>query len=172
MRAVLLLPLSVVLAAIPGCGYEGSEEVAFATTERDLTLPEQASKLETVSAVELHQPRQKPELKRSPRPSRPARAARIQRAQARTVAAAPSPVPAAEASRPTPDSYVPTDRELLPGKTVTVIPASGGPTPAVEVTDKFPTPRARGGFIGIRGGGKCPPRPVRGITIGPRPRLY
>ena len=175
MRAVLLLPLSVVMAGITGCGHQGREEVAVAATERDLTLPARAPELETASAIELQQPLAKPQAaRRSSGSSRPAQASRVKSGRARAVAAAPVTAAVAKPSQPTPDTHVPSDRELLPGKTITVIPASSGPTTAAEPVDELPMPKARRGFIGIRGGGKCPPRPARGIGIVgvPAARLY
>lgn len=175
MRPVLLLPLSMlVVAGITGCGYEGEEEVAVATTERDLTLPGAASAIEIASPVELRQLRAAPETKRlSHWPSGSVRAARITRGPGVTVAAAPAAAPAAEPTHP-PHSYVPNDRELLPGKTVTVIPANTGPTVTAEPSHEFPVSQGRRGFIGIRGRGRCPPRPARGIGIVgvPTARLY
>jgi hypothetical protein len=62
------------------------------------------------------------------------------------------------------------DRELPPGKTVTVIPTSSGPSVAAEPGDEFPSIRT--GTLGGHGGGRCPPRgrgPGIGIAGAPRP---
>ena len=59
-------------------------------------------------------------------------------------------------------------RELPPGKTVTLIPASSGPSITVEETDEFPT-LWRGTYDGWRGGsGPQGRRPGIGIAVFPR----
>jgi hypothetical protein len=59
-------------------------------------------------------------------------------------------------------------RELAPGKTVTIIPASSGPTVEADQDDSWlPSERPRGIITG--GGGRCPRRGgVRGIGIAGR----
>jgi hypothetical protein len=181
MRNVLLLSVTAVVVAVVGCGSEGKEQATHPQSQRDLTRGAPALEVEVASPVELQQlPIRHQTVRPSRRTHRPVPAPRSNPSEPKsapaTVASAPAfAVPAAETvtdSAPS-ASDSDNDRALPPGKTVTVIPASSGPSTASEPTDEFPT--ARGGIIGIGGGGRCPPRrPGRGIGIAtvPRPRLY
>jgi hypothetical protein len=179
MRTVFLLPLTAVMAVAAGCGAEGREQAARSLPQRDLTLATQAAEVKIASPVELQQLRTQYRTVRPPR-REPRRSGAIETEPA-PVAVAPlavlgagsavvlpaSPSVAESASTA---SEAANDRELLPGKTVTIIPASSGPSPAPPLTDDFPT--AQGGTFAVRGGGRCPPRgrrPGIGIATAPRP---
>jgi hypothetical protein len=174
MRGVFLLPFPVVVAVVAGCGSEVREQAALSVPQRDLTLPAQVPEVEIASPVELQA------IRAQQQTVRPSRRARRPASAPRPSSIEPKPTPKALAAAPvltlpTFDSVAKpastaaepaNDRELPPGKTVTLIPASSGPSTASEGDDEFPT--ARGGTIGLgggRGGGPCPPRgPGRGIA--------
>lgn len=174
MRTIFLLSLAALAAVAAGCGSQGREQAARSLPQRDLTLAAPARQVDIASPVELENLRaQHPTLRPSRRISRRSSPIEAKPAPA-AVAAVPVVVlasaPVAElagvASEPA------SDRELPPGKTVTVIPASSGPSTASDWTDE--PPRARGGIIGVRGGGMCPPRgrrPGIGISAFPRPHV-
>jgi uncharacterized membrane protein YgcG len=130
MRTLLLISISVGAIGALGCGSKGKEAPAPSVARRDLTVPAPPPKVEVASAVELgriHPPRPK----HSPRALRRARPA-APKVQPAVVAAQPSSPPA-PAAAPVPRFRQPepvNDRELPPGETVTVIPASSGPTTA------------------------------------------
>jgi hypothetical protein len=156
MRTVLI-SLPVAVTALLGCGPEHKEEAALAVPERDLTLATPAPEVAIASPVELEDRRAQPRAVQRSRPiSRAAAAARPIRVQ-------PAPVPAVQLAAP---AIAANDRELPPGKTITVIPVSSGPSaaPGNEVPE-----------MGDRRIGKrCPPRrrPGIGIAARPKPVLY
>jgi hypothetical protein len=169
MGKIFLLPLPVVVIAVAaGCGSEGRKQTALALPPRDLTLQAQTAEIEIASPVELQQLRPRRQTMRpSRRTTRPRPAAIVAEpvvtlavADSAPQSASPAPIPA-------------NDRELLPGTTVTVIPASSGPSTTPEWTDE--PPRTKGpGFVVVRGGGTCPPRGVRrgiGVAAFPRPHF-
>lgn len=173
MRIVVLLPLAAVAAVAAGCGSEGRESGARSVPQRDLTLAASAVHLEIASPVELRQlqtlHRTVRPTRRTPRPSSPIEPNPV------PAAVAPAPalaLPAADSvAQPANTASEPAnDRELLPGKTVAVIPASSGPSTGSDWTDELP--RARGGTMVVGGGGRCPRRgrgPGIGIAGAPRP---
>jgi hypothetical protein len=172
MRTAYLLPLTAMVAVVAGCGSQGTESAARSVPQRDLTLAAQTREVDIASPVELQNLRTqyrtvRPSQRTSRRPipvvAKPAPAA---------VAASPAVVlasyPIAEPANTAPEAA--NDRELLPGKTVTLIPASSGPSTTPEWTDEGPAGRGR--TLGVRGGGKCPGRgrgPGIGIATAPRP---
>ena len=191
MRAASIFPLAFTAAALLGCAAESShtsnQETAFRGAEganspdRDLTLRTTA-----LPAVEVASP---VELARAAPDPKPARRARISSKPA--PAPAPDPVPeaapAAQAAVPVPavavaevlaepaaveDVTVGVGRELAPGKTVTVIPVSSGPSAAPKEPSWAPSARGRTMIIEGGGGGrggKCRPRGgARGIGIAGR----
>jgi hypothetical protein len=179
MRTVFLLPPAALVAVILGCSSEGREQAARSLPKRDLMRQAPASEVGIVSSVELQSLRARHQtLRPSRRASRPAPVLRSNTIEPKSLAAAVAAAPALglasdSAAKPAGTAWHPVnDRELPPGKTVTVIPTSSGPSAASEPTDEFPT--ARRGTTGIRGGGRCPPRgrPGIGIATRPRPRLY
>jgi hypothetical protein len=180
MRTATLFPLAVAMIAIPGCGPEVKEETALGVPERDLTLVTAAPEVEIASPVEL----QRPEVSQARRGSRPTAkpAAVPRRPKAKSkpfpaTADAPALVPATRApvSRFAGRESEPVnDRELPPGKTVTVIPASTGPSTGDGDGDFSNCRRGMGGGSGMGGPGRWPgrPGPGIGIAIRPRPTLY
>ncbi|MBA3317112.1 MAG: hypothetical protein H0T50_03355 [Gemmatimonadales bacterium] len=187
MHAASVLSLAFA-AALLGCAAESPnplpDETASARADesslpaRDLTLRSPATpSLEVASPVELARPRVEPQpARRRVRTPRPA------------LAPSPAPVPASPVKdpavlvpalspalvladpAPVEDVAVGAGRELAPGKTVTVIPASAGPSSAAPDTEEgwAPSQPARGVMVG-GGGGRCRPRGgVRGIGIAGR----
>lgn len=160
MRTLFLVSLTIVVAvAASGCREPVQEESAVAL-QRDLTLAAPATNLEIATPVELQRPRS-----RVPR-----------RAVRRHVSTAPrSPTIHLVPIRPViiqatfPSAEIASEpegngRELAPGKTVTLIPASSGPSPA-------PDPGVDEGLRMIQRGHRCPPaRP--GIGVNRPPALY
>jgi hypothetical protein len=165
MRIVFLLPLTAVVAVVAGCGSQGKESGALSAPQRDLTLAASASQVEIASPIELRQVQTQPRaVRRSPRIVRAA--PKIILASVATpapVLAVPRPV-----AQPAGASEPANDRELLPGKTVTVIPASSGPSAGSDGTDEVPAIKGRpmrGGGGTCRGRGRGP----GGIAGVPRP---
>lgn len=166
MRASPLVPL-VALIVASGCG-SGREETGRASTvpTRDLTLERSpAPAVEVASPLEV--PRSQPEEPRSHRPRRtprptlapsrhsePPDAAPVVEAAA-APAVAPAPAPAARrAVVPAPAD----PRALEPGQTVTIIPASSGPSVGSDPADAPPSRAGRAIMIGGGHGGTCQPR--------------
>ncbi len=173
MRSLALLSLTAFTTAMLGCGSERREQVTASIPDRDITRPAPAPEVEIVSPVELRQrpahqtirPARSPRRPAAPRPAAP-RPASAESGRTLEIAARPAlmvtpPITAAEPAN---------DRELLPGKTITLIPASSGPS--AEPSWNGETPTVRGGAFVVRGGGRCPRRgrgPGIGIATAPRP---
>jgi hypothetical protein len=169
MRTRLLAPLALAATAVVGCrtGSDGTEQAAFQVPQRDLTLQQaETPQVAVASPVELGRaPVQQPRTERPRRIRRPAPAVRPAAIKHGSAPTAPTSVPAETSTAPTtvasaeateaPDPYA-----LPPGKTVTVIPASSGPSPDPGWTDRGP-PDARpgtaiyGGSGGSGGSGGC-----------------
>ena len=176
MRIVMLLPLALAAVAAGACrtASEGTEQAALGVPQRDLTLQQTpAPEVEIASPVELARgPAERPTTERPRRAHRPA-AARQPEASAPEVAPAtltltPSPAqPVATAlAASAPEEADP--HALAPGQSVTIIPASSGPTTPADWTDERPSSRERGVEVGAGGhGGRCRPRgtgmPGRGL---------
>jgi hypothetical protein len=174
MRTILLLPLTALVAAVAGCGTETRERATGSLPTRDLTLVTQSSELKIASPVETGQLR--PQL----RSAHPSERVAWPRAARRTsppepklrlaVFTEPAPIlaPAEPVERPDSAAATPLDdHELPPGKTVTVIPASSGPSPG---SDEAGEPPAEGRTRVAHGGGTCRGRGRGpGITGAPRP---
>ncbi len=168
MRTGFLLPLAaLVIAGAAGCSRQEGEESAV-LLQRDLTRVDPAPKVEVASQLELQQPPTSQTVQ--PRATiRAVRASRRPRNDSKplaavlakhTAVAAPAPAPEA---RPTPVEEPRNDRELLPGKTVTIIPVGSGPSTATDPGEDV-------GMTMIRQGHSCPPaRPGIGIAGRPRP---
>jgi hypothetical protein len=130
MPTAVLLPI-IAVAMVAGCGYEERERAATAGPERDLTLATPAREAEIASPVELQQIQTQPRIlpvRRTPRrsaakPTPPA------------VVMGPAPVAAPQSTiEGTSNASEPgNDRELLPGRTVTIIPVGSGPSPGPEL---------------------------------------
>jgi hypothetical protein len=167
MRTGFLLPLAaLVIAGAQGCSRGDAEESAV-ILERDLTRAAPAPNVEVASPLEV----EKPVTSRAVQPRATIRAVRASRRS--TID--PKPLPAALATHTPVAGYEPeppptaisaplSDRELLPGKTVTLIPTSSGPSTATD-------PSVDEGLRMIQRGHRCPPaRP--GIGAGRPPALY
>jgi hypothetical protein len=151
MRTSFLFTLAAVVVVAVGCGSQGREQATGSVLQRDLTLVTQTAAVEIASPVEMQQVRIQ---HRSMRPSQwAARLASARRSVAQPVTTSSTPK---------------NDRELLPGKTVTVIPASSGPSAGSDRTDELPP--ARGRTLVTGGGGTCRGRGRGpGIAGAPRP---
>jgi hypothetical protein len=160
MRTRFLLSLTIVVAAgASGCGKQAHEETAT-VLKRDLTLAAPVPNVEIASPVELERPQ--PRVKRARAPRRHVSAsnsATIDPQPIRpAVAIQPSVRPALAAPEPV------SGRELPPGKTVTLIPASSGPSTSAD-------PDVDEGLLMIQRGHWCPP-PRPGIGGTRPPALY
>jgi hypothetical protein len=153
--------LSVGLLACGGIAPVDRSEPT-AALKRDITLQSTpTAEVEVASAIELGRPEPReqtnPRRKPSPKPA-PAPTTRESAPEAAPVpelVAAPAPVAVSEAPTPAPD---PSGRELAPGKTVQVLPASTGPSSSGPA-DLY-LPADGDGFKA--GGGHCPTPPRRG----------
>jgi hypothetical protein len=174
MRTTFLLPVTVV-AVVAGCGSEGREQVTRSVPQRDLTLQAAALEVEIASPVELRHLRAQHQTAPIRRAASGARSRPIMPKPVLAVTTAPTLAAPASDELANPAGTATdqgNDRELPPGKTITVIPASSGPSTTTDWTDEFPT--AKSGTMVVRGGGTCRPRGRgRGIGIAgfPRPRL-
>jgi hypothetical protein len=153
MRSAFLFSLSLSLVVVAGCGSPVKEHVARSDLERDLTLVSQAPQTAVATPIELGRIR-------TPTDSRSSVSSRHRvrhRAAQRSLVSAPEPVqvvagaPRFRAVEPT--NTTPADpRELAPGKTVSIIPASSGISDA-DGADGFSTPGYGTGGSGMGGGG-------------------
>jgi hypothetical protein len=199
MRNAFLYSLPIAIVAVAGCGSGHKEQVTRSDLERDLTLATGPQETAVVSAIELGR-----------LPSQAGRNTSVQKVAVRqraahksvagpragatrapatkpVIADVPAPRPSAE---PAP-AAIPTDsHELPPGKTVTVIPVSSGPSTAggARGPDEIPVGMEGTGGSGMGGGGSgmggggsgmggsgmggghCPGRGAPGIGIATRPR--
>lgn len=185
MRAASMFPLAFTAVLLAGCGESprSASETAGGDVEetglsgRDLTLQTpSAPAVEVASPVELARPTSDPRPAARPRVSRkrPPAPAPDPVPEVSPVADSAAPVPAVAAAEvltdpaPVEDVVVGVGRELPPGKTVTIIPASSGPSSAPEDPSWAPTGPSRSIMVGRGGGGggKCRPRGgARGIGI-------
>lgn len=141
MRNVPLFSLALTIVAVAGCSSQPKEQPVRSDLERDLTLASRVSDTTVTSPLELGEARSEAgktlhrvvQHRSVPR-HRPARRAATKVAE--PVRSAPTAQPViADVAAPSPGAQpataVPADsRELLPGKTVTVIPVSSGPSPS------------------------------------------
>lgn len=173
MRTIVLLPLTALMAVAAGCGSNVREQGARSVPQRDLTLMPQAPGVQIASPVEMQQVRTSPTVHHSQWATRLVPAPRSTRLEPKLQLAAfstPAPVPAVPQPVAQPSTPA-NDRELLPGKTVTVIPVSSGPSTGTDKTDGLPADRGRT-MIAHGGGGTCRGRgrgPGIGMAPAPRP---
>ncbi len=157
MRSAFLFPLSLGLVVAAGCASPVKEQAAARSDlERDLTLASSTRETAIATPIELGRIRQ-PAGSQNNVSSRH-KVVRHRAAPRSTVsspkpvpvvASAPAPAPAPAVAQPEP---MPADpHELPPGKTVTIIPASSGPSTADP--DGFPRPGYGTGGSGMGGGG-------------------
>jgi hypothetical protein len=173
MRTSFLFPLTALVAVVAGCGSEVKEHAARSVPQRDLTLVPQSPGLEIASPVEIQRLRIQHQAARRSIPREPKVVLAAMVAPLAALGAGTAPVVAAPQpiAQPTNTPTTPAnDRELLPGKTVTVIPVSSGPSTGSDKADEFPPARGRTMVAG--GGGTCRGRgrgPGIGIAGAPRP---
>jgi hypothetical protein len=168
MRTIFFFPLTALVAIAAGCGSEAREQAGRSVPQRDLTLVPQTPAVEIASPVETHQLRVQQRTVRPAFSSRPLEP-KVSFASVTVpapVLAIPEPVaqPASTAAASA------NDRELLPGKTVTVIPVGNTPSTGSDGPDELPA--ARGRTMVAHGGGGCRGRgrgPGIGIANAPRP---
>lgn len=166
MRTSLLFPLTALVAVVAGCRSGVKEQASGSVLQRDLTLVPQAPAVDIASPVEIQRVRNQHRTAQRSIPLQP----KVSLA----AVWAPVPVPAAPQPVAQPASTTPTpvnDRELPPGKTVTMIPVSSGPSAGVDKTDEIPRDRGRTMVVG-GGGGTCRGRgrgPGIGMAPAPRP---
>ena len=170
MRTAVLIPLTLITAVIAGCRGDGTnllerEDTASRTAaspERDLTLSvPQTPATEVASAVELAAPKPvaAPVRRYHPRPRPKPAPAPVAEPAGDAVAPTQEPVSAPTVSQalvePAPmDDAASSGRELAPGRTVTVIPVSSGPSVEADEDDSWlPSERPRGTLV--NGGGTC-----------------
>jgi hypothetical protein len=175
MRIVMLLPLALAAVAAGGCrtASEGTEQAALGVPQRDLTLQQTAApEVEIASPVELarapsERPSTRPRRAHRPAPARHSEPNLPEVAPARlTPTPAPAQPVATALAASAPEAADP--HALAPGQSVTIIPASSGPTTPADWTDQRPSGRERGVQVGAGGhGGRCRPRgagmPGRGL---------
>ena len=160
MRNRFLLSLTIAVAAGTSACHEQAQEETATALQRDLTLAAPVPNVEIASPMELERPQPRVTRSRAPRrhvsarkfptiPPEPIRPVVIVRASLRPTETAPEPA---------------IGRELPPGKTVTLIPTSSGPSTSTD-------PSVDEGLRMIQRGHRCPPaRP--GIGVNRPPALY
>jgi hypothetical protein len=159
MRPIVLFRLTALVAMAGGCGSESREPATRSAPKRDLTLVTGVAQVEVASPVETR--RIQPPYRARQAWSRVARPTPAAASSAVKLAAIWTPAQPATA-----DAASNNPRELLPGKTVTLIPASSGPPTDVGRGDDLPEIRGRTKVAG-GGGGTCRGRGRRpGIGVG------
>jgi hypothetical protein len=164
MRVAFLFPFPIALVVVAGCGSDVKEQAVRSDLERDLTLVSKAPETAIASPIELGRlPTQSGRtvslqrtVRHRPAPRSTASASRpVQMAAAAAPASTTAPVPSSVV-QPTNAAPVLADKhELPPGKTVTIIPVSNGPSTADggRRPDEFPMPGNGTGGSGMGGGG-------------------
>jgi hypothetical protein len=159
MRSAFLFPLSLSLVVAAGCASPVKDQTAARSDlERDLTLVSSNRETAIATPIELGRIRQ-PAGSQNIVSSRhtvvrrraAARSAVSSPKPVKVVASAPAPAPKPAVAQPEP---MPADpHELPPGRTVTIIPVSTGPSTAGRDPDGFPRPGYGTGGSGMGGGG-------------------
>jgi hypothetical protein len=187
MRSAFLFPLSLSLVVAGGCASPVKEQAAARSDlERDITLVSSTRQTAIATPIELGRIRQPAGSQinvssrhRVVRHRAAPRSTVSSPKPVQVVASTPAPAPAPSVAQPEP---MPADpHELPPGKTVTIIPVSTGPSTAGRDPDGFPRPGYGTGGSGMGGGeragggsgmgGDCPrpdfgPRTIAGRTRG------
>src|SRR3954462_14412834 len=161
MRNVILFSLPLTIIAVAGCGSQPRAEPRASDLERDLTLVTKNRDRAVASPLELGEVRsQKGNTDTYQRVVKAVRHRRARHATVRVAEPAPSAptkhpvlvdVPApSPAAQPSAAAAVPADsHELPPGKTITMIPVSSGPSPSESQRGPEDIPPA---FMGGTGG--------------------
>jgi hypothetical protein len=174
MRTSFLFPLTALMAVVTGCGSNAREQATRSVPQRDLTLVPQAPEVQIASPVEIQRLRVQHRTARRSIPFEPKVKLAAVWTPVATLGAGSAPISVAPQpiAQPTSTAETPAnDRELLPGKTVTVIPVSSGPSSGPDKADEAPEARGRTMVVG-GGGGTCRGRgrgPGIGMGPGPRP---
>ena len=167
MLAKFLFPLTALVAVAAGCASEARDQASGSVPQRDLTLVPRTPAVDIASPVETHQLRVQ---HRTVRPAFSSRSLEPKVSLASVTVSAPvlaTPEPVAQPVSTAATSA--NDRELLPGKTVTVIPASSPPSTGSDGTDALPATQGR--TMVAHGGGGCRGRGRgSGIGMAPAPR--
>ena len=176
MRFARWLTGLVVLGGLSGCGGDRRVESAeVKPPARDLTQPAEPAAVTVASPVELG--RAQPHSSRAHPNRRSPKSSRVPKAPP-APPAAPTPEPVISAvpavMKPISGPVAPAAQqergighELVPGETITVIPASSGPSTDIgEGIEGHEQPAGGGVFIGGGHGGTCRPRGgVRGFRL-------
>jgi hypothetical protein len=169
MRAALLIPFALLTAVVTGCDDDVSNSSERETAARPATVPErdltlsmpQGPAAEVASAVELSLPRPHPTPTRrqvarpKPKPAPLPAAAKHEAAAEAAPEPGSAPTVSVALAEPAPlDDAASGGRELAPGRTITLIPVSSGPSVAADEGDSWvPSEPSRGILVG--GGGTC-----------------
>jgi hypothetical protein len=155
MHKLLLLSLAALLVA---CSTEGIKPTASSVPKRDLTLSGQYAQVDVASPIELrravHQTAPHA-LRRMRQPAPQFEPTIIPAILNTSTAKATAPLPVKPAAEPVTIVSQPADpHELLPGKTITIIPVSDAPSSEGDRGDQPRTSTDHiGGSMGGHGGG-------------------
>jgi hypothetical protein len=151
MHKISLLFIAALVAA---CGTEGTKPAASSVPMRDLTLSGQYAQVQVASPIELRRTQHQTAthaFRRMRQPTHRFEPTIIPAVLNTTTEPAPARVAAKPAAEPVATLSQPADpHELLPGKTITIIPVSNGPSSEGNRGDQ---PRMSTGHIGGRIGG-------------------
>jgi hypothetical protein len=152
MHKLSLLLLAALLAA---CSTGGTRPTASSVPKRDLTLGGQSAQVDVASPIELRRPSHETATQTFQRMRQPTprfEPTIIPAVLNSTTAAATVPLPVRPAAEPVVIVSQPADpHELLPGKTITIIPVSNGPSSSEG--NRGDQPRTSTGHMGGRIGG-------------------
>src|SRR4051794_19671134 len=156
MHKLSLLVLSALLAA--ACGTEGTKPTGSSVPKRDLTLSGQYAQVDVASPIELRRPFHQTAVHAVRRMRQSAETFEptiIPTVLKTTTAPLPVPTTAKPAAEPVTTVSQPADpHDLLPGKTITIIPVSNGPSSDGSRGDQPRTSTEHmGGRMGGHGGG-------------------
>jgi hypothetical protein len=148
------LSLFLIAGLLAACATEETKPTASSVPKRDLTLSGQSAQVEVASPIELrrgiHQTATH-ELRRMRQPAPQYEPTIIPAILHTTTATATAALPTEPAAEPSTDVSQPADpHELLPGKTITIIPVSNAPSIEGSRGDQ---PRTSTGHMGGRIGG-------------------
>jgi hypothetical protein len=156
-----LSPLVLAALLAVACGTEGAKPTGSSVPKRDLTLSGQYAQVDVASPIELRRPFHQTAshaLRRMRQPTQQFEPTIIPAVLNTSSASAPAPLPVKTAAEPAAIVSQPADpHELLPGKTITLIPVSNGPTSDGSRGDRPRTSidhlGGRVGGHGVHGGG-------------------
>jgi hypothetical protein len=160
MHKISLLFIAALVAA---CGTEGTKPAASSVPKRDLTLSGQYAQVQVASPVELRRTQHQTATHAFRRLRQPTQRFEPTIVLNTTTEPAPAPLTAKPPAEPVATISQPADpHELLPGKTITIVPVGNGPSVETSRGDQPRTSTGHmGGRIGGHGGG-CRGRGGRG----------